>query len=136
MIKQWNSSPAALPIRWAALWTAVIFVYAALPLQASPRKHPPVTNLTVVVTDATNHKPIFQARLTLSFRDPDSRVGSAISYNAKTSAQGKYTFSFIPMEPVLLVVTAPDHQTFGQKFDVTQGNQTIKVQLNPPQPLR
>lgn len=132
MIRRWIASPISQPV----LWVAVILVYAALPLHASPRKHPPVTDLTIVVTDATNHKPVFQARLTISFRDPDSRIGSSISYNAKTDSQGKYTFSFIPMEPVLVVVTAPDHQSFGQKFDVTQANQTIKVKLNPPQPLR
>lgn len=132
MIKRWINSPMSQPV----LWAAVILLYAALPLQASPRKHPPVTDLTIVVTDATNHKPVFQARLTLSFRDPDSRIGSSVSYNAKTDAQGKYTFSFIPMEPVVVVVTAPNHQSFGQKFDVTQANQTIKVELNPPQPLR
>lgn len=132
MIKRWINSPMSQPV----LWAAVILLYAALPLQASPRKHPPVTDLTIVVTDATNHKPVFQARLTLSFRDPDSRIGSSVSYNAKTDAQGKYTFSFIPMEPVVVVVTAPNHQSFGKKFDVTQANQTIKVELNPPQPLR
>lgn len=132
MIKQRITSPMSQPI----LWVAIILVYLALPLQASPRKHPPVTDLTIVVTDAANHKPVFQARLTISFRNPDSRIGSSISYNAKTDAQGKYTFSFIPMEPVVVVVTAPDHQSFGQKFDVTQANQTIKVELNPPQPLR
>lgn len=136
MINEWTHSPVVSPIRWVALRTAVILACVALPLQALPRKHPPVTNLTVVVTDATNRKPVFQARLTLSFRDPDSRLGSTISYNAKTSIQGKYTFSFIPMEPIVLVVTAPNHQTFGQKFDVTQANQVIKVQLKPPQPLR
>ncbi|MGH9377242.1 MAG: hypothetical protein ACRD1I_00455 [Terriglobia bacterium] len=134
MIKQWTTT--TLPAWRIGLWAAVIFTCVALPLQASPRKHPPVTNLTIVVTDAKNHKPVFQARLTLSFRDPDSRLGSTISYNAKTSVQGKYTFSFIPMEPIVLVVTAPNHQSFGQKFDVTQANQIIKVQLNPPQPLR
>lgn len=132
MIKRWINAPMSQPV----LWAAIILFYAALPLQASPRKHPPVTDLTIVVTDAANHKPVFQARLTLSFRDPDSRIGSSVSYNAKTDAQGKYTFSFIPMEPVVVVVTAPDHQSFGQKFDVTQANQTIKVELNPPQPLR
>lgn len=119
------------------LWMAIIFTCAALPLQALPRRsHPPVTSLTIFVTDAVTHKPIFQARLTLSFRDPDSHIGSSLSYSAKTDPKGKYTFLYIPMEPVLVVVTAPDHQTFGQKFDVTQENQTIQVHLNPPQPLR
>lgn len=125
------------PASWLVFGAAIILACAALPLQALPRKgSPPVTSLTILVTDAASHKPIFQARLTLSFRDPDSRIGSSLSYSAKTDMKGKYTFSFIPMEPVLVVVTAPDHQTFGQKFDVTEENQTIHVKLHPPQPLR
>lgn len=115
------------------LLAAMAFTAAA---QAAPRKHPPVTRVTVLVTDKTTHKPIFQARLTLSFRDPDSHIGSSLSFSAKTDMQGKYVFSFIPMEPVMLVVTAPDHQTFGQQFNITHAGQTLHVQLNPPQPLR
>lgn len=133
MVSHGISSRASCPI----LWLALICACVALPLQALPRRsRPQVTSLTILVTDAASHKPIFQARLTLSFRDPDSRIGSSVSYSAKTDMKGKYTFSFIPMEPVLVVVTAPEHQTFGQKFDVTQENQTIQVKLNPPQPLR
>lgn len=115
------------------LFAATTFTAAA---QAAPRKHPPVTRVTVLVTDKATQKPVFQARLTLSFRDPDSYTGSSLTYSAKTDMQGKYMFSFIPMEPVMLVVTAPDHQTFGQQFDITRAGQTLHVQLNPPQPLR
>lgn len=121
-------------------WLSRILLGLALTLSFSPpawsRKKPSLTHITVQVVDATTHKPIFQARLTLAFRDPQSRRGETISYSAKTNAQGKYIFSFIPMEPVLLVVTAPNHQTFGQQFNVTQENQTLRVNLNPPQPLR
>jgi hypothetical protein len=104
--------------------------------QAQARSHPPLTNVIVVVTDAPTHKAIFQARLTLEFRDPDSRRGKIISFSAKTDLQGKYRFTFIPMGPVLLMVTDPNHQTFGKQFQIAQQNQILKVSLRGKQPLR
>jgi hypothetical protein len=100
------------------------------------RTHPQLTNVTVIVTDLPTDKPVFQARLTLEFRDPDSRRRKAISFNAKTDLQGKYRFTFIPMGPVVLFVTDPNHQTFGKRFQISQQNQTIRVKLRRPQPLR
>lgn len=115
---------------------AVGLALALIPPMANARKHPPLTNVTVLVTDAATHKPVFQAQLTLEFRDTRSRLGRDISLSAKTDVQGKYKFSFIPMETVLLVVTAPHHQSFGKQFQITQPNQTIEAQLKAPQPLR
>lgn len=103
---------------------------------APARTQPPLTNVIVLVTDASTNKPVFQARLTLEFRDPQSRRGKFISFNAKTDLQGKYRFLFIPMEPVLLMVTDPDHQSFGRQFRITQQNQVLRVKLRKPQPLR
>jgi hypothetical protein len=103
---------------------------------AQARNHPPLTNVIVLVTDAPTNKPVFQARLTLEFRDPESRRGKTISFSAKTDLQGKYRFTFIPMEPVLLLVTDPNHQTFGQQYQITRQNQLLKVSLRRPQPLR
>src|SRR5579863_665126 len=122
MIKGWNSSGLGR----TGMGLVLTFYFAALPLHASPRKQPALTHVTVVVTDAESHKPLFQARLTLEFRDPQSRRGTIISYSAKTNAEGKYVFSFIPMEPVLLVVTASGHQSFGQRFNITEDNQTLE----------
>ncbi|MGH9350869.1 MAG: hypothetical protein ACRD2G_01700 [Terriglobia bacterium] len=115
---------------------ALALVFAAGPAGALPRKHPPLTTVTVLVTDAATHKPIFQAQLTLEFRDTRSRMGKTISLSSKTDVRGEYKFSFIPMETVLLVVTAPNHQTFGKRFEITQPNQTIHAALKAPQPLR
>ncbi len=120
---------------WAGI--VVIFISSlAVWANAATRKHPPLTSVTVFVTDAATEKPIFQARLTLEFRDPDSRLGKMLSYNAKTDINGKYKFNFIPMEPILLVVTAPNHQSFGRQFVITQQDQVIHVKLRKPQPLR
>ncbi|MGH9376181.1 MAG: hypothetical protein ACRD22_10980 [Terriglobia bacterium] len=100
------------------------------------RKRPPLTNLTVLVTDHATHKPIFQAHLTLEFRDPRSRLGKVISYSAKTNLQGEYRFEFIPMENVYIIVTSPDHETLGKTFQITENNQVVRLELRKPQPLR
>jgi len=123
-------------IRRSALLVALVWLTLSSPVAAAARKHPPLVNLTVLVTDHATHKPVFQAHLTLQFRDPHSRFGKVISYSAKTDLQGEYKFSFIPMEAVYLIVTASRHQTLGKTFQVTQDNQVISVELRRPQPLR
>ena len=121
-------------IKWPALSTALVWL--ALSAPAVARKQPPLVNLTVLVTDHATHKPVFQAHLTLQFRDPHSRFGKVISYSAKTNLQGEYKFNFIPMETVYLIVTASKHQTLGNSSQITQDNQVIHVELRRPQPLR
>ncbi|MGH9327389.1 MAG: hypothetical protein ACRD2B_11995 [Terriglobia bacterium] len=118
--------------------TLLMFALSLVAVQAiaMPRRHPPLTTLYVLVTDAKTSQPIFQAHLTLQFPNPDSRTGKLISYSAKTDIRGKYKFSFIPMGEVFLVVTAQDHQSLGRRFQITQENQTIAVKLRKPQPLR
>lgn len=121
---------------WAILLLAFALSSVGVQAGAMPRYHPPLTTVYVLVTDATTNKPVFQAHLTLQFRDPDSRTGKTTSYSAKTDLQGKYRFSFIPMGTVYLIVTAEDHQTLGRRFEITQENQTLTVKLRKPQPLR
>ncbi|MGH9354733.1 MAG: hypothetical protein ACRD10_01220, partial [Terriglobia bacterium] len=69
---------------------ALVSVAIAFPFRMLGRKPPPVTTLTVVVVDHATKKPIFQAHLTLQFRDPKSRLGSLVSYSAKTNMDGAY----------------------------------------------
>jgi len=123
-------------IKWTALCAALAGLALLFPSHAIARRQPPVTNLTVLVIEQSSHKPIFQAHLTLQFRDPKSRLGKVISYSAKTNLQGEYKFNFIPKEAVFLIVTAPNHQTLGKRFQVAQDNQLIQVELRRPQPLR
>lgn len=130
-----NRNHSYLLLRLEA-WAALVVVLIAAPAGALARKHPPLTSVTVAVTDAKTHKPVFQADLTLEFRDPHSRLGKTVSLSAKTDLNGTYKFTFIPMETVLLVVTAPNHQSFGKQFQITRPDQTIAAVLRPPQPLR
>jgi hypothetical protein len=114
----------------------VLILAAGLLFAAVPASGPPLTNVTVVVTDAVTHQPIFQAHLTLQFREPQSRRHKMDSYSAKTDLHGMYKFTFIPMEQVVLIVTDPNHQSFGRQFQITHANQEIRVTLLRPQPLR
>ncbi len=114
----------------------ILLMLAAAPLLAVPEVHPQLTDVTVLVIDFATHKPVFQARLTLEFRNSQSRRHKMISFSAKTDLRGMYKFTFIPMEPVVLIVTDPNHQTFGRRFEITKANQELRVALRKPEPLR
>ncbi len=97
------------------------------------------TDVTVVVTDAETNQPIYQARLTLQFREPGNPLklkrSRPLAFSAKTNSQGRYRFTQIPMGTVRLIVTAEHHQTFSKEFEVEKGNQVFEVKLKKPQPL-
>jgi len=93
--------------------------------------------ITVVVTDAKTEKPVNQAHLTLVFSE---KLGNAIrakthSYSAKTDAQGRGRFVYIPEGTVQLMVTNEGYQAFGREFEVSKDHATLEVKLKPPQPL-
>ena len=94
------------------------------------------TSLAVLVKGAENDKPVFQARLTLQFRTPGKITRSKlITYSAKTSIQGRYTFTNIPKGTIHLMVTADDRQSYGKKLELKEDNQFIEVKLRKPQPV-
>lgn len=97
------------------------------------------TTLSVVVKDAETGQPINQARLTLQFREPGKKLKPKLphrlSYSAKTNLQGRYRFTNIPKGTVRLIVTADQHRTFGNDFELERDNQVIEVLLKKPQPL-
>jgi len=93
-----------------------------------------MTTVRVQVNDAKTGDPIFQAHLTLRYKVPGGfmRRSKVISYTAKTDKNGKGQFPVVPMGTITLMVTAPDHNTFGKKFEITKDNQLIKVDLEKP----
>lgn len=93
------------------------------------------TSLRVVVKDAASDEPIFQAQLTLRFQVPQKfRQPKWLSYSAKTNKKGEYVFKRVNKGPIVLMVTAEDHQSFGKKFKVDEDDSTIEVKLRRPQP--
>jgi hypothetical protein len=120
--------------------TACLVLAAAISGVAVAGQEAPAPNLitiTVVVTDAKTEKPVNQAHLTLVFRE---KLGKAIrfktlSYSAKTDAQGRGRFVYIPEGTVQLMVTNEGYQAFGREFEVSKDHATLEVKLKPPQPL-
>lgn len=119
----------------ARVWLGTIFVAAAA--VAMPARLPAAEQMTTVhvqVNDAKTGDPIFQAHLTLRYRVPGAfmRRTKIISYTAKTDKNGKGQFPVVPRGTITLMVTAPDHNTFGKEFDITKDNQLIEVKLQKP----
>jgi hypothetical protein len=115
------------------LWAAAFFLaIVRIPARAASVEY---TSLNVVVKDAETGQPIFQARLTLQFRQPTRKLHHWISYSAKTNLQGRCKFTNIPKGTIHLVVTSERHQTFGKDFELERDNQVIEVTLRKPQPL-
>ena len=92
------------------------------------------TSLTIVVKEADTGEPISQARLTLTFHQL-GKLHRSISYNAKTSPQGRYRFTNIPKGTVVLMVTADHHQSLGKEIELEEDDQVTEVKLKRPQPL-
>lgn len=97
------------------------------------------TSVHVLVKDAETQQPIQNARLTLQFRQPGSKLklkrGKTISFSAKTNPQGRYRFLNIPKGTIRLMVTAERRQAFGKEFELEKDNQLFEVMLKRPQPL-
>lgn len=94
------------------------------------------TTVQVLVKDAKTGDPIYQAHLTLRFRKPGGflRSPGIISYTAKTDKNGRGSFPFVPMGEITLMITAPDHESFGKIFEIKKNDQLIEVQLRKPRP--
>jgi len=122
----WNQSRWA---RSAMIVAAVIAICMPISLAAAQ-----MTTVLVQVNDAKTGKPIYQAHLTLRYRVRGGfmRRSKIISYTAKTDKNGKTQFPVVPMGTITLMVTAPDHNTFGKEFNIVKNKQLIKVELQKP----
>jgi hypothetical protein len=126
-------SPRRQLTRWVVAALLAAFIPAAKPALAQSGD----TSLIIYVKDAPSGKPIFQARLTLLFNKKGGKMKKrgTISYSAKTNPQGRYRFTEIPFGTVRLIVTAKNHQTLSQDFQLTKTNQVINITLKPPHAL-
>ena len=126
--------PGAFLERSRLVWFGIIL--AAVVVLGMPGRlaAAETTTIRVQVNDAKTGEPIYQAHLTLRFRDPGGFMHRTkiISYTAKTNKDGKSQFPVVPMGTVTLMVTAPDHNTFGKEFEITKENQLIEVKLQKP----
>lgn len=117
---------------------SMIFVFVlAMGMPALMLASPQLTTVHVEVKDAQTGKPIYQAHLTLRFRKHGGLLhrSKIISYTSKTDMKGKGIFPVVPFGMVTLMVTAPNHNTFGKEFKITKTNQLIEVKLQEPHPV-
>lgn len=97
----------------------------------------PGTRLTVQVNSATTGKPIDRASVIVRFKsalNPIKMKHPQTTWETKTSQEGSVSIPEIPMGTVTIQVIAPHYQTFGDTYTLNQPEQTITIQLNPPQP--
>ncbi len=116
-------------VRAGVILAAVLAICMPISLAAAR-----MTTVRVQVNDAKSGEPIFQAHLTLRYEVQGGfmRRAKIISYTAKTDKSGKSQFPVVPMGTITLMVTAPDHNTFGKKFEITKDEQLINVKLQKP----
>jgi hypothetical protein len=116
-------------VRFGVIVAAAVALCGPLRLAAAQ-----MTTVHIQVNDAKTGDPIFQAHLTLRYRVPGAfmRRTKIVSYTAKTDKNGKSQFPVVPRGTVTLMVTAPDHNTFGKEFEITKDNQLIEVKLQKP----
>jgi hypothetical protein len=116
-------------VRFGMVLAAAVALWVPLRLAAAQ-----MTTVHIQVNDAKTGDPIFQAHLTLRYRVPGAfmRRTKIVSYTAKTDKNGKSQFPVVPMGTITLMVTAPDHNTFGKEFEITKDNQLIEVKLQKP----
>jgi len=120
-------------LRYAGLATLALAMLALFPRLAVSANEE--TTLRVVVTEATDGQPIFQAQLTLQFQIPQKfRQPKWISYSAKTNKKGEYIFRRVNKGPIHLMVTAEGHQSYGKQSELDKDDSTIEVKLRKPQP--
>ena len=97
------------------------------------------TTVIVVVKESDTGAPVSQAAITLQFTEPGtpSRFGKSKkrAYTAKTDAQGRCRLQEINKGPIVLMVTATGHQSYGKELQLEKDNQVFEVKLKRPQPL-
>lgn len=122
--------------RWVRLGTfAAVGLSLAIFLHAVEARCEDDTTLRVVVKEAADDSPIFQAHLTLQFKIHQKyKLDKWISYSAKTDKKGQCIFHHITKGSIRLMVTADGHQSFGKTYDMQEDDPVIEVKLRKPQP--
>jgi len=110
------------------LWVMVLAL-ASLPLFAAN------TKLTVQVNSADTGKPIDRASVVVKFRHGLNVNMKKIvtNWETKTNQDGKVTLPTMPQGEITVQIIAPNYQTAGDVYQLTEEEQTITIKLNRPQ---
>jgi hypothetical protein len=123
---------AGVKAAWAVL--AALALLSGAPLAADDDD---MTDLRIEVK-TLGGKPIERASVIVRFSEGRSiaKLGKKVRTNweLRTSSEGVAKIPAIPKGKVLIQVIAKGYQTFGKEFEVTDDEQTLVINLNPPQP--
>lgn len=115
----------------------VLVLAAALSSCFAAWADPPMTRLLIEVK-TLGGQPVDRAGVVVRFVKGHSvtKLGKKIrtTWETRTNQDGIAKIPVIPQGEILVQVIAKGYQTFGQKFDVSDDEKTIEVQLKPPQP--
>jgi hypothetical protein len=91
------------------------------------------TNLRVELTGGEKSVAVDSASVYVKYPE-ERRLGKdrMVEMNLKTNRDGVASVAAVPRGKVLIQVIAPGWKTFGQWFDLTQEDQTIKINLQKP----
>jgi len=91
------------------------------------------TQLRVEVTAGEKSEPVDSASVYIKFqKERFLAKDKKIEMNMKTNREGVAKIPSVPRGKVLVQVIAPGWKTYGKWYDLTEGEQTIKVNLQKP----
>jgi uncharacterized GH25 family protein len=90
------------------------------------------TNVNVVVQDEEG-EPVPRASLIVRVLTGKQLKKVAQSFQLRTSQQGTVPIPPLKRGFILIQVIAEDYQTFGDRYELTEPEQTITITLKPPQ---
>ena len=110
---------------------AILLLALCLPMFADSDE----TRLEIKVVDDRG-KPVERANVRVVFKQGRRKLTLKKiqrSWELKTSEQGIARIPPIPKGDILIQVTAPYYQTFGETFEIEEDTRTVEIKLNPPQ---
>jgi hypothetical protein len=95
--------------------------------------HPQMGNhLTVTVTGGEKDLPVANASVYVKFTEGGKLKDKKYELDVKTNPDGMARVPDAPVGRVLIQVVAEGWKTFGQWYELTEPNQTIKIHLEKP----
>ena len=120
-----NQQATKIGLLFAA--TTLLLGFAALPQEPEKKakEKKETTNLRIEVTGGGSEKPVAGAQVDVYVEsEPEGE-----SYNTTTNDAGVAKVSKVPRGKALIQVTADGWKTFGQRYELTKEEQTIKIVL-------
>lgn len=92
-----------------------------------------ITRLRIEVTAGEKSEPVDSASVYIKFQKERLLAkDKMIEMNMKTNREGVAKIPSVPRGKVLVQVIAPGWKTYGKWYDLTEEDQTIKVNLQKP----